>query len=143
MGQAMSGVVGFGNPECSRCGQRHPIGFDCAAAEQRANETMLRAIARSQSHMKGGPMQIDKPEPTDADGEVLAEMRAQIWAAGATLEDSEFIARMLWRNGRVLVPIKPTEKMLEELARIGDGPEISGAEVWGYMLAAAVGCNNS
>jgi len=41
-------------------------------------------------------------------------------------------------EGYVLVPIKPTERMLEELARIGDGPFISGEEVWGYMLAAAV-----
>lgn len=40
-------------------------------------------------------------------------------------------------NGRVLVPIVPTEKMLDELARIGDGPMISGEECWGYMLAAA------
>ena len=40
-------------------------------------------------------------------------------------------------DGFVLVPIKPTDAMLEELARIGDGPMISGAEVWGYMLAAA------
>lgn len=39
-------------------------------------------------------------------------------------------------EGFVLVPIKPTETMLEELARIGDGPAISGEEVWGYMLAA-------
>ena len=38
--------------------------------------------------------------------------------------------------GYVIVPIKPTEKMLEEMARIGDGPLISGDEVWGYMLAA-------
>jgi hypothetical protein len=36
----------------------------------------------------------------------------------------------------VIVPVKPTERMLEELARIGDGPMISGEEVWGYMLAA-------
>jgi hypothetical protein len=35
------------------------------------------------------------------------------------------------------VPIKPSDEMLEELARIGDGPLISGGEVWGYMLAAA------
>jgi hypothetical protein len=41
------------------------------------------------------------------------------------------------RNGFVIVPVTPTEGMLEELARIGDGPMISGAEVWGYMLAAA------
>lgn len=39
--------------------------------------------------------------------------------------------------GYAIVPVKPSEKMLEELARIGDGPSISGAEVWGYMLAAA------
>lgn len=42
---------------------------------------------------------ISKPEPTDRDADELEEMRAQVWAAGATLEDSAFIARMLWRNG--------------------------------------------
>jgi hypothetical protein len=40
-------------------------------------------------------------------------------------------------EGYQLVPIVPTERMLEELAHIGEGPLISGAEVWGYMLAAA------
>lgn len=56
------------------------------------------AIGRTQDVVTG-PMKFDKPEPTDADADELAEMRAQVWAAGATLEDSEFIARMLWRNG--------------------------------------------
>jgi len=50
--------------------------------------------------------------------------------------DQETIDR-LKKAGYVIVPIKPSERMLEELARIGDGPLISGAEVWGYMLAAA------
>lgn len=57
------------------------------------------AIGRTQSVAATGPMEIPKPEPTDADADDLKEMRAQVWAAGATLEDSEFIARMLWRNG--------------------------------------------
>lgn len=39
--------------------------------------------------------------------------------------------------GYMIVPIKPTDHMLEELARIGDGPGISGEDCWGYMLAAA------
>ena len=48
--------------------------------------------------------------------------------------------RAAWQpiDGYAIVPIKPTEHMLEELARIGDGPMISGQEVWGYMLAAAM-----
>ena len=49
---------------------------------------------------------ISKPEPTDIDANELEEMRAQIWAAGATLEDSAFIARMLWRNGIRFVKIQ-------------------------------------
>jgi hypothetical protein len=50
--------------------------------------------------------------------------------------DQDIIDR-LKKAGYVIVPIKPSERMLDELARIGDGPLISGAEVWGYMLAAA------
>ena len=46
------------------------------------------------------------------------------------------IIKKLAAGGYVIVPIKPTEQMVEELARIGDGPMISGEEVWGYMLAA-------
>ncbi len=42
-------------------------------------------------------------EPADADSETIAEMSAQIWAAGATLEDADFIARMLFRNGKRIV----------------------------------------
>lgn len=48
------------------------------------------------------------------------------------------IIRKLDAGGFVIVPKVATENMLEELARIGDGPLISGEEVWGYMLAAAV-----
>lgn len=47
------------------------------------------------------------------------------------------VERALKQAGYAIVPIKPNEEMLEELARIGDGPAISGGEVWGYMLAAA------
>lgn len=48
----------------------------------------------------------------------------------------EAIVEELRKHGYAVVPIKPTDEMLEELARIGDGPAISGEEVWGYMLAA-------
>ena len=41
-----------------------------------------------------------KPEPQTEDEETLAEMRAQLWAAGLDLEESAFIARMLFRNGQ-------------------------------------------
>jgi hypothetical protein len=41
-------------------------------------------------------------------------------------------------EGYAVVPIQPSEAMLERLSEIGDGPELSGAEVWGYMLACVV-----
>lgn len=40
--------------------------------------------------------------------------------------------------GYAVVPVRATDAMLEELARIGDGPMISGEECWGYMLAAGM-----
>lgn len=45
-----------------------------------------------------------KPEPTDADAETVREMSAQLWGAGLDLEESAFIARMLFRNGQRIVP---------------------------------------
>lgn len=51
------------------------------------------------------------------------------------------IMNQLRADGFVIVPIKPTDEMLDELARIGDGPMISGEECWGYMLAAALASN--
>lgn len=50
----------------------------------------------------------------------------------------EEIIKALQRDGFAIVPVKPSERMIEELARIGDGPMISGEECWGYMLAAAL-----
>ena len=50
----------------------------------------------------------------------------------------EEVVRALQEAGLAIVPIKPSERMVEELARIGDGPMISGEECWGYMLAAAM-----
>lgn len=47
------------------------------------------------------------------------------------------ILKKLEAAGYAIVPIKPSDEMLQELARIGDGPAISGGECWGYMLAAA------
>jgi hypothetical protein len=32
--------LAFGNDECSRCGQRHAIGFDCEAAEREPRRTL-------------------------------------------------------------------------------------------------------
>jgi hypothetical protein len=53
-------------------------------------------------YLMSGPMTSNKPEPTEADTEILAEMQAQIWSAGAAIEDSQFFAKMLWRNGFVI-----------------------------------------
>lgn len=47
----------------------------------------------------------------------------------------------LARDGFVIVPKVPNDAMLARLAQIGDGPELSGGEVWGYMLAASIGDN--
>lgn len=68
--------------------------------------------------------------------EAIAKSRVDFMGeAGETVAKLALAA--LTRTGYAVVPIKPTDDMLEELARIGDGPLISGAEVWGYMLAAA------
>lgn len=53
------------------------------------------------------------------------------------------IFEALAKHGYAVVPIKPSEAMLAELAHIGDGPMISGEEVWGYMLASAAAHPNA
>ncbi len=63
--------------------------------------------------------------------------RAVLGGYRADESQIEDAIRVLHGNGFAIVPIKPNERMLDELAHIGDGPMISGAEVWGYMLAAA------
>lgn len=68
--------------------------------------------------------------PQQIVGEKLMGKGIEPWFAGDIVE-------ALRTAGYAIVPIKPSEKMIEELARIGDGPMISGEEVWGYMLAAA------
>lgn len=62
----------------------------------------LRTAIRDADRPVSGPMEFNKPEPADKDAEALEEMSAQIWAAGASREDSELISRMLWRNGFIV-----------------------------------------
>lgn len=50
--------------------------------------------------IKLAAMIFAKQEPLTEDEDTLAEMRAQLWAAGLDLEESAFIARMLFRNGQ-------------------------------------------
>lgn len=69
--------------------------------------------------------------------QIIAEIMDRVVPRpGHNMLASEIIKK-LSAAGYQIVPIKPTEEMLDELARIGDGPMISGGEVWGYMLAAA------
>jgi hypothetical protein len=53
------------------------------------------------------------------------------------LPDASRVFEKFKAGGYAIVPIQPSDAMIEELARIGDGPAISGEECWGYMLAAA------
>jgi hypothetical protein len=53
--------------------------------------------------IKLAAMIFAKQEPQTEDEDILAEMRAQLWAAGLDLEESQFIARMLFRNGKRIV----------------------------------------
>jgi hypothetical protein len=66
-------------------------------------------VQRIQFAAKLGAAMLAKPEPQTEDENTLEEMRAQLWAAGLDLEESQFIARMLWRNGQRIVPIKTAE----------------------------------
>jgi hypothetical protein len=54
-----------------------------------------------------------RPEPTGEDTEMLSEMSAQLWAAGASLEDAAFIAKMLWRNGFAITKREEPEAISE------------------------------
>jgi hypothetical protein len=80
-------------------------------------------------------------EATNAENELLRAMMkgstAIAWDLGKARAEIERLRERAVPEGHVSVPIKPSERMIEELARIGDGPMISAAEVWGYMLAAA------
>jgi non-ribosomal peptide synthetase component F len=53
--------------------------------------------------IKLAAMIFAKQEPQTEDEDILAEMLAQLWAAGLDLEGSQFIARMLFRNGKRIV----------------------------------------
>lgn len=37
-------MVALGNPICKTCGQRHPMGFDCIAANEEAHRSMIEAV---------------------------------------------------------------------------------------------------
>lgn len=65
----------------------------------------LKGVTLATGTPQSGPMDFDKPEP-DKDSAAFKEAEAQIWAAGASLEDAAFIARMLYRNGFALIPVK-------------------------------------
>lgn len=69
----------------------------------------------------------------------LANCRAGQWTP---FEAATALKAALTKEGYAIVPVKPSDEMLAELARIGDGPMISGGEVWGYMLAAATAFPN-
>jgi hypothetical protein len=73
------------------------------------------------------------PKPED----LIAMTYVTPWGHHIGKDGARAVCAFLEAQGYAVVPIKPSERMLEELARIGDGPEISGAECWGYMLAAA------
>jgi hypothetical protein len=62
-----------------------------------------------------GPMRFDLMlEKVDAEnaqnGEAFNDMRAHIWAAGASHEDSDFITRMLTRKGLYLFQAEPWKR---------------------------------
>jgi hypothetical protein len=81
-----------------------------------------------------------KPEVRDVLARSFASPNTWDWSEERRQEHykhADDIIKTLYAAGYVIVPVKPSETMLEELARIGDGPMISGGEVWGYMLAAA------
>lgn len=78
---------------------------DCPGAARRAFSTNLAAAM------------VAKLEPQTEDENTLEEMRAQLWAAGLDLEESAFIARMLWRNG---------QRITKANNRLGDGAAAAG-----------------
>ena len=69
-----------------------------------------------------------KPEPDESDKNELEEMRAQVWAAGATSEDAAFIARMLWRNGIRFVKVQMDHGLQLREPALGDVKEACAAQ---------------
>ena len=81
---------------------------------------------REQSLIAAGPKDLgvapgpseghsaSRPEPTGGDTEMLSEISAQLWAAGASLEDAAFIAKMLWRNGFTVTGRAPSVRQLAD-----------------------------
>lgn len=62
-----------------------------------------------QDQVLAGPMPEPLPD-TGENSEVFKNMSVHIWAAGASLEDADFITRMLTRKGLYLFETKPWER---------------------------------
>lgn len=85
-----------------------------------------------------GAAMAAKPEPATADEETLAEMRAQLWAAGLDLDESAFIARMLWRNGCRIVTWRPIETAPTDETQILAATEDGRRMIWSAEMLTRV-----
>ena len=114
----------FGNNECEKCGQRHPMSFDCEADMKRAHESMVAAIGKPRFEKDGWCYQ-DKPQEGDARKIVTLEQDGMIWVgirafhsiAGKWMNNNEperakviawrdldEPARGCWVHGKLIIP---------------------------------------
>lgn len=67
----------------------------------------LKGITERAQKPAAAPMSDSLPDTGGENGEAFKNMAAHIWAAGASLEDADFITRMLTRKGLYLFETKP------------------------------------